>query len=464
MSDAASHALQGVAGFRGGWAGRPLAGLRTVQALPAGLRNAAATALCLLGAAQLLAPGALAGEAVAVLALPLVAVIVTGMNRGSVAPTLICVTGAGALLLVTPAWTPIQDGLAFATILAAFLGAVVVLRQTLGVAGLLDAVMRRYAEVTSAERAGVLLLLSYVLGAVLGLGTFLLVAPLVRHCAAGERAAAAGAALCGTGLSFLWSPLLMGTALVSSMVPTASPLEGLLLALPLSLLALAVALAAYGGLHRTVPAQAARMLRPLLAPLVLILGAVLAIGAGFGLPLSTCVVLAIGGLVALWLLSARRAAIPEVLSGSYAKLGGSLADLPLYIAGLVLARAIAQSGAPESMAALEGLPVPPHLLLPLLVLVGLLLALAGLNAVVCAGVVLALGATLPAGADPQLLLVVALFTWTASSMLGFTSVTLAMAGSAFGVTPRSLLSRRNLGTLLACGTVLTTLCVLETVR
>lgn len=469
MSDATSNtqigsfpARSGPARVGGGW--RLSFGSGPTQAFLHGARNAAAAAFCLLGVARLLVPGLLPPPQVALLVAPLIAVIATGMSRGSVPPTLACAAAAGLFLLFAPGRTPVVEGLAFSTTLAAFLGAVVLLRQTLAAMGTLDAVTRNYAGVTATARSGVLLLVSFVLGCVLGLGTFLLVAPLVRQCESTERMAAAGAALCGTCLAFLWSPLLMGSALVSAMVPLTSPVSGPLLGLPLSLSGLLVALAAYDGLQRGVPAMAIAMLRPLLGTLAVLLGAVLLLGFGLGLSLATSVVLAIGGLVAARLLAGRRDAIPAVIAGSAGKLGGSLVDLPLYVAGLVLARAIADSGALESLAAGGVLPAEPHLLLPLLVPVGLILALLGLNAVVATGVVVALSAAAPGQSSPELLLLLALFTWTVASMLGFTSVTLAMAGSGFGVAPWRLLSRRNLGVALACGAVLSTLLILETVR
>jgi hypothetical protein len=95
----------------------------------------------------------------------------------------------------------------------------------------------------------------------------------------------------------------------------------------------------------------------------------------------------------------------------------------------------------------------PGIVLPPLALV---MALAGLPALVSGGVVAAAANTLMPLSDPGARLVVTLFAWLATTLLSATGMSVLATASTFGTTVRRLVFGRNLAVAVLLAAVLAT--------
>jgi hypothetical protein len=82
-----------------------------------------------------------------------------------------------------------------------------------------------------------------------------------------------------------------------------------------------------------------------------------------------------------------------------------------------------------------------------------LFALSGLHASILAGVVAAIGLSLPAQPTAGAILSVVLLTWTAASLLSFSSVNVAIASTEFRVRIGRLIFSPNLAVMATIGVI-----------
>jgi hypothetical protein len=277
-----------------------------------------------------------------------------------------------------------------------------------------------------------------------------MLAPLVEGCPRAEVDRLSSAILCGNALALLWSPFTVGMGFASAAVGIASGFAFLPQLLAAAAVGLVVALAVHGWPGWAALRQAGTTALPLLPPFVLAIAATLAIAAAWRLRVTDAVVLMapIAGLLAILGRRPRRPTgggsdrpdlVPvRALLGA----GGAVRDLPMYIAGFALARALAESGLFGGLTALiAGSGAGPGVILPPLALV---MALLGLPALVSGGVVAAAANTLMPLSDPGARLVVTLFAWLATTLLSVTGMSVLATASTFGTRVRRLVLGRNL--------------------
>lgn len=364
-------------------------------------------------------------------------------------PLLMCMAILGALTLRTGDLAPLSAGLDFAAPLAGFLVAVGVLRASL-TGGARGAIARgRFDALHPAGRRSAVLLLSFVLSAVFLVGVFPLLSPLVATRDRQEAERLASAALCGGALSFLWSPFSVGTAFATATVGIVAGPGTTALMFAVALCGLAIGLLVHGRLEPSVLRQTADVVRPLLLPLgfaiatTLLATLVLSLRVTQVVPLVAPLVI---GALALRHEARHSLATSPVMDAIKAlpECGGALKDLTVYVVGFALARALTDSGiflaVTDTVVALQigsGLPVT-------LVLLTIVLALLGVPAMVCAGLVASSSALLMSGSLPIERLIITSYAWSSASMLSVTSGTLTVVASTFGVSLRPLVLGRNL--------------------
>jgi hypothetical protein len=404
------------------------------------LVGALAVLLWAAGLMHLVSPGALPAPIAPSLVVAVAVLVIPDLTRSLRAPLTLCVAALGGLMLQAGQTESVLGAVAFAGPFAAFLVSIAILRGTLLSADRRAAVRDRLALQDPTGRRSVLLLLSCLLGGVFSIGGFPMLAPLVEGCPRAEVDRLSSAILCGNALALLWSPFTVGMGFASAAVGIASGFAFLPQLLAAAAVGLVVALAVHGWPGWAALRQAGTTALPLLPPFVLAIAATLAIAAAWRLRVTDAVVLMapIAGLLAIL---GRRPRRPT--GGMADRLGlVPVRDLPMYIAGFALARALAESGLFGGLTALiAGSGAGPGVILPPLALV---MALLGLPALVSGGVVAAAANTLMPLSDPGARLVVTLFAWLATTLLSVTGMSVLATASTFGTRVRRLVLGRNL--------------------
>jgi hypothetical protein len=404
-----------------------------------------AVLLWIAGIVQLVAPRVLPGFVSPVLLVGLTLLVVPDLTRSLRAPLTLCCAALAGLMLHAGQTESVLAALDFAAPFAAFLVSVAILRGNLLSPARLAETRARLAVQDANGRRSVLLLLSCLLGGVFSIGAFPMLAPLVESVPPEETDRAASAILCGNALALLWSPFTVGMGFAAAAVGVAGGFAFLPQLLTTAAIGLVVALAVHGWPRLATLRGAAATAVPLLAPFAAAIAATLAIAVWRGMRVTDAVVLmapAVGLLARLRRPAAShrtRITAGRTLQGA----GAAVRDLPMYIAGFALARALAESGLFGGLTAMlagSGTGVGALLLPPL----ALVMALAGLPALVSGGVVAAAANTLMPPGDPGARLVVTLFAWLATTMLSVTGMSVLATSSTFGTRVRRLVLGRNL--------------------
>jgi len=422
--------------------------------------NGLAVLLWLAGIARLLAPAGATALQTAVL--PLLAGVVAllvlpDLSRSLRAPLTLTIALLAVLMLHTSQTQAARAALAFAGPFGAFLVSIAALRGALLSPARLAAARLRLAAQDSGARRSVLLLLSCLLGGVFSVGGLPLLAPLLADCPPHETDRLASAVLCGNALALLWSPFTVGLGFAAAAVGVAGGFAFLPAMLAAGLAGLLVALAVHGWPRPAALRRAAATALPLVPPFAAAVAATLALAALFRLQVTDAVVLLAPGAMtlaaALRLLRAPPPghAVPaSAAAGDFVRRAGeAVRDLPMYMAGFALARALGDSGLFGALTqAVAHSGVGAGFVLPGL---SVLMALAGLPALVSGGVVAAAAAALMPGPQPGARLVVTLFAWVATAMLSFTGMGVLATSGAFGTTVRRLVFGRNLAVVIGLG-------------
>jgi hypothetical protein len=409
-----------------------------------------AVLLWITGVLQLILPGSLPDFVSPLLVVGVIVLVMPDLTRSLRAPLTLCVAALAGLMLHAGQTESVLAAMDFAAPFSAFLVSVAILRGNLLSARRLAETRARLASHNATGRRSVLLLLSCLLGGVFSIGGFPILAPLVEGCPPGETDRLASAILCGNALALLWSPFTVGMGFAAAAVGIASGFAFLPQLLGAASVGLVAALVVHGWPSLATLRQAGATAMPLLPPFALAIAATLAIATIWHLRVTDAVVLmapAAGLIAFLGRIAGRpvhgvagrlRPASFRTVLGA----GAAVRDLPMYVAGFALARALAESGIFERMTTmLAHSGAGPGVVLPPL---ALLMALAGLPALVSGGVVAAAANTMMPMSDPGARLVVTLFAWLATTLLSATGMSVLATASTFGTRVRRLVFGRNL--------------------
>lgn len=345
-----------------------------------------------------------------------------------------------AVALVIAAWTGDWAALpragTSAANFAAFFGTLALMRATADLRPEIARARRLVAQLREEERIGALTVGAHFLGAVLSISVMAIFAPIIGRDSSFElRRAAAEACQRGMCLACLWSPFWIAMAFAYQHLPGVKLWQIMAVGLTLAMVGLVLAQALYsrgvgiGGLWRALKGFA-----PVLPPLAVAAAVVLALTAVT--PLSTLQslvlgipVLCIGGLL-MQGVDRLFAALRQMHHG-VTGVAGEMVLLSVALAlGRVLEGLLSGGGVAETIAH----HAPPAAVVILLVAGGItVLALAGVHQIVGATVLLAIFGKLPLGVSDLALMEAMLIGWAFASMCGLSAVSVAAAGSMFGV-------------------------------
>lgn len=319
---------------------------------------------------------------------------------------------------------------------AAFFGTLALMRAAADARPEIARARALVARLGEAERVGALTVGAHFLGAVLSISVMAIFAPIIGRDASPEtRRNAAEACQRGMCLACLWSPFWIAMAFAYQHLPKVKLWQIMTLGLALSTLGMLVAQVMYSrsvgivGLWRALKGFA-----PVLPPLGVAAAVVLGLTAAT--PLSTLQslvlgipVLCVGGLLAQGL-----DRLVHALGQARRGIGGVSGEMVLLSVALALGRMLEGLLAEGAVTEAIARHAPPAALVIAIVAGGItVLALIGVHQLVGATVALAVFSNLPLGVSDLALMEAMLLGWAFSSMCGLSAVSVAAAGTMFGV-------------------------------
>lgn len=342
-------------------------------------------------------------------------------------------------------WEGIIDGFGRAAIFAPFLATVLLLRATAEERPEVAEARRLFGALDPGRRDSAVVIGTHLLGSVLQVGVFAVLAPILGPRSPHRREVFL-VAVRGMALVPLWSPFVVGMAVASQYLPQVPLWQVMALGLALTAASVAVSVAVFdrrGSLRDLAAALAA--LAPVVPPVAVAALIVVATTAATGL--STIESLVIG--LPVPCLLALAAGRPGAARRTLARTAGGLHGIGPEISILTLATALGavfEAALPDTglLAWLAGMELAPAAVIATVVLAMNLSGLAGVHPIVSGTAILVVFTGVPTGVADLVLMQALLVGWGLATCISVGSLSIATGASLFGIAPTRLITARNI--------------------
>lgn len=349
---------------------------------------------------------------------------------------------------------PVADGLAFSLVFVGFLPTLQLIRRTLEASPETTASRDAFATLSIRARTTGAMAGAHVVGSVLTLGVFPIVAPLIPEDATpAVRRDLARATLRGLGLAIHWSPFTVGMGFALAFRHDVALWQAVAAGMVLAIIGLALAIVMFD--RQSGPqslAGAVLAFRPLLWPLLAAMLLVVVVASVAPLSTIEAVVLTMPVLCLVWILGKGPTLVPTVARATYQGLPRLADDFLMFVAAVTLGKVLAAT--PEVMALITSPPVmalPTPLIIAVFMALGLILPFFGMPALVSASVLLPILTALSDRLADIVAVQLILFAWSCGSTLSVASMGMVVSRSLFRVPLADLLFRHNALFMLTYG-------------
>lgn len=390
----------------------------------------------------------------------LAAYVVLSLIRGARQARWLC-AGLTAAIVAPAWWFGVADaayaGIGRAFVFAAFMPTIVLVRATAELRPEIGEARRLFGNLEASQRSGGILFACHVLGSVISIGVFGLMAPIVGTGGPlKDRIAVVRAAVRAMCLGALWSPFFVSMVVVSQYITTVPLWQIMSLGIPFAALSLVLSFFVLGDGAGGLAAlgRALASLVPIVPSVALAAAVVAAISGLGGLTTLQAIVLGVPALCLVGLLPLGAARLGEAMRATWRGLpglGGEIGMLVLATAlGAVFEAALARTGIAEEVAALGLGPVT----VIAFVIAGMSVAgLVGLHPIVSGTAVLVVATGLHVGLADIVLMQAVLIGWALGAMVSFSGISVVTAAALFDVSPWRLIFGRNTAFVVVFGSI-----------
>lgn len=352
-------------------------------------------------------------------------------------------------------WRLIPAGIEKTLIFIAFMSTIVLLRATAEQRPEIPAARAVFTALKEGERGGGVLIGAHLMGSVLIVGVFAVLAPILgKDAPEAERRNVALAAVRGMCLSVLWSPFFVAMAVASNLLPSVRLWQIMPVGLGFAVLGLSIAYVMCdraGGLR--ILWRSFTSLKPILPPVAV--AALLVVLLTAVTPLSTlyALVFAMPLLCAATLLAMGGSRFTNAVRDTANGLGNLGAELCLLTVAVTLGVVLEDAlGKTEILAWLEGLQLAPLSVIAVVVGGMTLAGLLVIHPIVTGTILLILFTSIPTGVADLVLMEAMLFGWGLGTMISLGSVSIITGAAMFGVPPERLVAKENMMLVVVFGT------------
>lgn len=344
-------------------------------------------------------------------------------------------------------WDAIPRGMAKASIFPAFLATIVLLRATADQRPEITTARRLFAAIDPRRQSGGIILGSHLVGSILQVGVFAILAPILeRDATLEDRRRVFLMAMRGMAMVPMWSPFVVGMAVATEYLPSVPLWQIMVLGLSLVLLGMLLSVTVFdrsGG-----PAaiwQALKTLSPIVPPVAI--AALLVIGMTTATSYSTLQSLVIVMPIPCLLAIARAPGgdIPRALRGTIqglSRIGSEISILTFAMSlGITFQACLPELGLLD---ALQSLALSPTLIIFIIIMTMNLFGLMGVHSMVTGTILLVLFTGVQTGVADLILLQSLLIGWGLCTAISVGSLSIATGAAMFGVSPTNAISLSNI--------------------
>lgn len=372
---------------------------------------------------------------------------------------LLCIALATATITIAVTfggWQAIPTGIAKSAVFVAFLSTIVLLRATADQRPEINAARELFNSLPSDRRGGGILIGANLLGAVLIVGVFALLAPILRPDAEeDERRSVALSALRGMCVAVLWSPFFVATAFSNHYLPGVALWQIMPLGLCLTALALITAYVMFErsggmiGMWRSLASLSPVMPSVVVAALPITLLSALTPMTTLQSLITSLPILCFVVLYAMG--NPKPAAAARATRSGLAGLGPELAIMTFALTlGTVFEASL---GATGLLPWLEQLAPPPWAVIAVTIFGTTMAGFFAIHPIVTGTVVLVLFTSFDTGTADIVLMQSMLIAWGLGTMISLGSVSVATSSVMFRLAPQRLISGGNIAYVMIFATM-----------
>lgn len=343
-------------------------------------------------------------------------------------------------------WDAILLGLAKGSVFPAFLATIVLLRATADQRPEIVTARRLFAAIKPHEQSGGLIIGSFLLGSILQVGVFAILAPILgRDATLEERRRVFLVAMRGMALMPMWSPFVVGMAVATTYLPSVPLWQVMALGLFLGTLGILLSVMVFdraGG-----PATTWRALKSL-SPIVpaIATAAFLVIGmttiGGYSTLQSLVIVIPIPCLLAVAF--APDGGVPQALRSTamgLSRIGNETSILTFaMVLGITFETCLPAIGLLDT---LKSAALSPTIVIFIVIMAMNLFGLMGIHSIVSGTILLVLFTSIPTGVADLVLLQALLVGWGLCTALSVGSLSVATGAAMFNLEPTKAISTLN---------------------
>ena len=353
-------------------------------------------------------------------------------------------------------WDAIPLGMAKASIFPAFLATIVLLRATADQRPEIGAARRLFAAIDSREQSGGIMVGSHLVGSILQVGVFAILAPILRPDATlEERRRVFLMAMRGMALVPLWSPFVVGMAVATEYLPNVPLWQIMTLGLSLVVLGMLLSVTIFdrsggpGAIWR-----ALKTLGPIVPPVAI--AALLVIGmtttTSYSTLQSLVIVMPIPCLLAIAFAPGGNIGI--ALRGTaqgLSRIGSEISILTFAMTlGITFQTCLPDLGL---LTGLQALALSPTAIIFIVIMTMNLFGLMGVHSIVTGTILLVLFTGIPTGVADLVLLQALLVGWGLCTAISVGSLSIATGAAMFELAPTNAISLSNILYIFAASAI-----------
>lgn len=359
-------------------------------------------------------------------------------------------------------WSAVPDGIAKAAVFPAFLSTIVLLRAAADQRPEIEAARRMFGELDPTTRDSGVVIGTHLIGAVLQVGVFAILAPILgRDASPEERREVFTVAIRGMATVPFWSPFVVGMAVASHYLPTVPLWQIMPLGLLLTILSIAISILFFdrnpgvGGLIR-----ALQSLVPVAFPIFVAALVVVGTTAATGLSTLQALILALPIPCLLAVMKLPAGSVSRALRQTASGIGRIGPETTILACATTLG-AVFEASLPHMglLDWLQGLALPAAAVIFTVILTMNIAGLLGVHAIVTGTFLLVIFTSVPTGLSDLILMQSLLVGWGLCSGISIGSLSIATGAAMFQISPTDLITRANIAyvflTSIIVGTILT---------
>lgn len=344
-------------------------------------------------------------------------------------------------------WSAVIDGLARASVFPAFLATIVLLRAAADQRPEIENARQLFGALPANERDSGVVIGTHLIGAVLQVGVFAVLAPILgKDAPLAERREVFTTAIRGMMIVPFWSPFIVAMAVAGQYLPLVPLWQIILLGLVMSVMAVAVSVLAFdrnpgwGTLSRSL-----RSLAPVAFPVFV--AALIVVGATGTTQLTTlqALILTLPIPCILAVVTVRSGDLRRALRQTASGIGGIGPETFILVSSITLGT-VFEAALPDMgvLGLLEALALPAWAIILIVIMTMNVTGLVGMHAIVTGTLLLVIFTSVPTGVADLVLMQALLIGWGLCSGISIASLTVAVGATMFGIPPTELITRANI--------------------